>query len=458
MKLRLIKQPKTSQNRRVPMPNQPVAPEACEERFFNILPSRAKPMKKVARKLVKSEPDAEPLVQDIDFNIHKFNNRLKPEDTREIVVISSFSEFGCETVGTMYCIPEVLRENAGKYSIVIGWHGREYLYRHLVDEFWELKEEHMWLREYCRAFHHKSKNLAMIEESMSRYGRPVTVGELGRYAICNRCWSCGHLWGSIDRFTGCVKCGSKDARTSVIGNIPEWREKAVKVPQPSQAKLDEVRPMLGPKPVGIFARGRKCYGRNLQPEFYVKLIALLRQMGYSPIWLGEKSTVQPCPVDDVIDFSRMSEARDLETTLAIISQLEFTVQFWTASTRLASMVGTPYLLFESPDQIWGRGQEGQRRNLCDFGPSKLVASHFLSVQERHDAGIEIVRKAIGEMECQNWDDMMGLLEDESVVLKMREENLERIGGNLELYGDNEAEHHSAQHGADEDHRQDASGG
>jgi hypothetical protein len=43
-----------------------------------------------------------------------------------------------------------------------------------------------------------------------------------------------------------------------------------------------------------------------------------------------------------MDFSRLPEARDLELTLAIISQLQFTVQFWTASTRLAAMVGTPF--------------------------------------------------------------------------------------------------------------------
>jgi hypothetical protein len=42
-----------------------------------------------------------------------------------------------------------------------------------------------------------------------------------------------------------------------------------------------------------------------------------------------------------------------------MTNLQFTIQFWTASTRLASMMGVPWILFESPDQIAGNGQEGK---------------------------------------------------------------------------------------------------
>jgi alkanesulfonate monooxygenase SsuD/methylene tetrahydromethanopterin reductase-like flavin-dependent oxidoreductase (luciferase family) len=45
---------------------------------------------------------------------------------------------------------------------------------------------------------------------------------------------------------------------------------------------------LKPNSVGIFARGRAMYGRNLSPEFYVNLIKMLEDLGYNPIWLGEK--------------------------------------------------------------------------------------------------------------------------------------------------------------------------
>ena len=122
----------------------------------------------------------------------------------------------------------------------------------------------------------------------------------------------------------------------------------------------------------------------------------------------------------------MEESKDLESTLAIVKQCCFTVQFWTASTRLAGMMGVPYLLFESPEQIWGQGQEGIRRNLCDFGPRKLSINHYLNVYQDNQKGLEIVKDCIGEMERGNFEDHMGLVE-ETVVSKMREENKRRVG-------------------------------
>jgi hypothetical protein len=178
--------------------------------------------------------------------------------------------------------------------------------------------------------------------------------------------------------------------------------------------------------VGVFARARKCYGRNLQPSFYEGLVSLLRGRGYEPVWLGERESTLACPVSDVVDFSRMDESRDLESTLAIIRQCEFTVQFWTASTRLAGLMGVPYLLFESPDQIWGAGQEGIRRNLCDFGMRKLSINHYLNVYQDNAAGLRVVDECVGEMESGNYEDHMGLV-DRSVVESMRMENARRIG-------------------------------
>ena len=85
-----------------------------------------------------------------------------------------------------------------------------------------------------------------------------------------------------------------------------------------------------------------------------------------------------CPISQILaDYLKL---RDLELTLAIISQLSFTVQFWTASTRFASAMGTPWLLFESPDQICGNGQEGKRIALTsDPNKKKLVVSQFFNV-------------------------------------------------------------------------------
>src|SRR4051812_19571335 len=122
-------------------------------------------------KILSASNKVEPDIEEIDFNIYKFNNRerLKPENT---VIFPCFWEFGTEILGTLYCIPQLMRTKySGKYSIAIGWYGREFLYRNLVDEFWEIKEEYQWLRKYSRAFQHHSKNLIKVEKNLSKFGK-----------------------------------------------------------------------------------------------------------------------------------------------------------------------------------------------------------------------------------------------------------------------------------------------
>ena len=104
------------------------------------------------------------------------------------------------------------------------------------------------------------------------------------------------------------------------------------------------------------------------------------------------------------------------STLAIISNLEFTVQFWTASTRLASMMGTPWILFESPDQIVGNGQEGKRIALTtDDNKKKLVLAHYFNVYENHDMALQILDKAINEIKNDNWNDIVGMVNEDKIV-------------------------------------------
>jgi hypothetical protein len=140
----------------------------------------------------------------------------------------------------------------------------------------------------------------------------------------------------------------------------------------------------------------------------------------------------PCPVEHVMDFSRMPESRNLEKTLAIISNLDFTVQFWTASTRLSAIMGTPFLLFESPEQIYVSysghmgAQEGKRLELCSFGPKKIVLSHYNSVHEDNQAGLDIVKRSIEEMKAGNWDDILGMVEDKQFTGVMQEEHYEML--------------------------------
>ncbi|MCK9458341.1 MAG: hypothetical protein M0R80_01705 [Proteobacteria bacterium] len=377
-------------------------------------------------RLIKSPPKAkEETMEDISFNVHKFNARPKPKDIRKILIISTLFEFGCETLSVLYSIPKVLQNYGGLYVIVLGWYGRSYLYRHLADEFWELKEEHQWLRDYSNAFSNSSKNIALLHKEVAKLGNFCPPEHLAACAIVNSCKKCNHYWREDTE--ECPNCKNATFVKSLFNDIHFWKRLAIPLPPPSPDKMEEAKKYLKPKSVAVFARGRATYGRNLQPEFYVKLVKLLRDMGYNPIWLGEKQSTQACPVDGIIDMSRKIEARDLELTFAIVKQCEFTVQFWTASTRLAGMMGVPYILAESPDQIWGIGQEGYRRNLCDFGPRKLIVSHFWNAYNDNEAFIDLTKRAILEMNIGNYEDIFGLLETEHVAQQWKKENDKRIG-------------------------------
>lgn len=387
-----------------------------------------KPMNPGTRKALPAEEK----LGDITFNVYKFNNRPRPDNMNRKVIFSMFGEFGCETMGVLYCIPRFIQKLSGYYTIAVGWYGREYLYKHLVDEYWEIKEEFQWLREYARAFHNDSKNLKRLEKEFTTNHTThlVNAQHFGQMSVGNQCTKCHHVWGDLRQSKECPNCksGKELLEPGLLADVSTWKTKVTRVPKPSEKKIIQAWQYLKPNSVGIFARGRKCYGRNLQPEFYVKLIKLLEDMGYNPIWMGEKTSTLQCPVPHIFDYSRTEDARDLELTLAIVSELKLTVQFWTASTRLAGMMGVPYLLFESPDQIWGMGQEGYRRNLCDFGPSKLAACHFRNVYEDNDAGLACVKKCIQDMEQENYEDVLGVLESPEVVAAMKNGNDNRIRG------------------------------
>lgn len=361
-----------------------------------------------------SREDEEKLLQ-VTFKVHKLNSRVRPDRTRRLI-IGCFSEFGCEIVGRMYCIPRLLKRFPGRYVIGMGWYGREYLYRHLVDEYWELNEEHMWLRNHVYAFHHHSDNLTALERAAAKHGIVVPSVSLGRYAVGNYCKTCGKYWNEWRHTTeSCPGCNSTNIIPSIFGNTANYKDEALKIPKPKGQIADWAKSVVGENAVAIFARGRKTYGRNLPPEFYVKLIAQLRSQGYNPIWLGEKISTIPCPVSDVIDFSRDPESRHLEKTLALICACKFTIQFWTASSRLAGCMGVPYILFESPEQIYSSGlnpgQEGKRLDLTTFGPRKVVLSHYLNVLENPDAALANVTTAIEELFSGNYEDMTGMVED-----------------------------------------------
>lgn len=377
-------------------------------------------------KTIFKPKDEEKLVN-ISFNIHKFSKKEKPIEEKDIVIISCFSEFGCEVMGAMYNIPQIISENSDKYYIVMGWYGRSYLYQHLVDEFWEIKEEFQWLRDYALAFHNKSKNLNRLEKEVTRYGKVINFDKIGGIAVKNECLECSYFWRYAQNVKDCPQCKSLNVRKALFSDIDNYKKQAIKIPFPSLEKLNVTKEFLGKNPVGITARNRKTYGRNLQIEFYEKLIYLLKDLGYNPIWLGEKQSTFPCPVKDVVDFSRKEESRDLEFTLAIVKQCLFTIQFWTASTRLAGIMGTPYLLFESPDQLFGNGQEAFRLALCTFGKRKIALCHYLNLYNDNATGLKLVKRCIEEMNSNNWNDVIGMVDEPEYVAALRQGNLYRFG-------------------------------
>lgn len=383
--------------------------------------------KPAIKKKPKKAVDGEELLKDISFVRHKISSKPYPGKDKTIV-ICCFSEFGCETLGAMYCVPRIISENPNNYVIVVGWYGREYLYKHLADEFWEVKEQYQWLRERSLAFHFDSPNLTSVEKALHQIGKVFRSQDLGKMAVGNTCKNCANYWGGLTNVTHCPKCESDNITKSLFGDIRYWRQRMVPIPQSSEAKFKLAESYLGPNPVGIIARNRKTYGRNLQALFYQKLINLVRKLGYTPIWLGEKATTLACPDPSVIDLTRKPECRDLELTLAIVSKLRFTIQFWTASTRLSGMVGTPFLLFESPDQLFGNGQEGYRLALCTRGPKKLVMCHYLKVYNDNDGAIKLIETCINEMQEGNWTDKIGMVEESHVVSMMRKQKLSMLDG------------------------------
>lgn len=361
----------------------------------------------------------EELVDEIKFHKYKFNSRPVPTDKNRILFIPCFTEFGCESIALMYCISRIIQKYPGCYVICVGWYGREYLYRHLVDEFWEMHEEFQWLREYSQAFVTTSKNLEKLETYLKTLGNICSEHNMGQLCLGNTCQDCGHFWGETDHNLVCPKCKSLDLEKGILNDVKRYKSTAILIPRPKSDVIVRARTYLKSNPMGIFARNRVCYGRNLTSDFYVKLIAQLESKGYNPIWLGEKQSVMPCPVPHITDFSRLPEARDLELTLAIVSQLDFTIQFWTASTRFASMMGVPWLLFESPDQIVGNGQEGLRIALTtDPDKKKIVLSQYWSVMEREDEALVLVDRAIKEMQNGNWKDIIGLVDEPGLISEM----------------------------------------
>lgn len=348
----------------------------------------------------------------VKFIVHKFTKRVKP-DKKKIILITSFGEMGCETLIPLYCMPRLIKNNPNCYFIVLGFSGRSYLYKHLADEFWELDSSCGWLRTYSYAFVNLSKVYEKILESIKDEGHVISGDILGHIMIGCTCKVCGHYYGSQDQETKCPECHSFNVQKSIFADIKNSRKSIVNIPKPRTEYLNWAEQLIGKNAVGIFARKRKLYNRNLSIEFYKSLVSHLQERDYQVVWLGEKGSIHECPEDmGIIDFSSMSESYDLEKTLAIISHCKFTIQYWTASTRLAGITNTPFIIFESPGQILPcQAQEAHRICLTsNYDKRKVVLCSFDLALNNPDMLLKHTKRAIENLENNNFNIEISLVD------------------------------------------------
>lgn len=361
--------------------------------------------------------EEEPIIADFIYKKYKFNNNIKSvEDT---IIIPMFSEFGCEVLGCIYCLPEIVQKYANKHIIILGWHGRSFLYKDLVDEMWELDPKLQWLRKYCKAFHHESKNLKKFEIFCSQFGKVISVHEVSAISFRNKQENCV-CGGEIKELPEqiCVSCGRNYGTIGIYFQKDYSKGKWITTSEEAKNRIS-----LPENSVGICARNRVTYGRNLSIDFYKKLIYNLEDLGYNPVWFGEPDSTYECPFKRIPDYRGIS---DLEDVIALVSKMKFTVQCYTASTRIAALANIPFLLVESPDQLWGNGQEGRRLELLSrLDNKKLIACDFLEAYNNEDSLLDLVLEGIKEMEIEDYSSIIGLVSNYRVTCSLRSK-FERI--------------------------------
>jgi len=345
------------------------------------------------------------------FNVFKFTKRQK---SSKVLVITNFCELGVETLACMYSIPKLLEIFNSYYVILVGWSGRDYFYRHLVDEFWELKSENYWLKDSCNAFYHNSENLDRLENELKKIGTLFKGHYLGNFLVSNVCKKCFNSWRGKNLI--CGKCGAREITCPLFDRV-ENKKFLRSIPKPKKETIDSVRKHVPDNSVAIFARNRKTYGRNLPKSFYYDLNNLIKYKGYTPIYLGENSS--SLNMEGCVDFSSMPMVQDLSFTLAVLSCVKFSIQFWTASTRLSSIVDTPFILVESFDQIALRGQEGLRiAAVSNFNKKKIILCNYLNFLENLESGLGAVGTAINEVELDDWNYVADLTGDKKMIYSL----------------------------------------
>lgn len=344
------------------------------------------------------------IIKEFLFTKHIINKN----SSNKTLIITNFSEFGVETLACLYSIPLIKDIYFDHKLIIVGWSGREYLYRHLADEFWELDKKFYELKDYSNAFVNSSKNIKNLEKELSKIGTVINTGFLGNFFVAKTCKKCLNIWK--EDILVCSRCGSKKISLPILETLDKSLLKEIPIPPID----NEIKNIIPKNSVAIFARNRKTYGRNLPKEFYLNLNKLLEKNRLTPVYLGENSTT--LNMDGCVDFTKTKNVDKMEFTLNVLSNVRFSIQFWTASTRLSSITKTPFLLIESPDQVAYVAQELQRIALTtDFNKKKIVISHYLDFLENQEEGLNLVQKAIDEMNNNNWSHIIGMVKNKNLI-------------------------------------------
>ena len=118
---------------------------------------------------------------------------------------------------------------------------------------------------------------------------------------------------------------------------------------------------------------------------------------------------------------------NLEAAFAIVSRCVFSLQFFTASTRISSILDKPFILFESTDQIYGRGQEGIRLSLMtkNYNNKKIILANYADVAENMDESIDLMEQAIKELIYEKKSDDL-FLRPNSFASSLQESGMKRL--------------------------------
>ena len=345
--------------------------------------------------------ESEKIHERVLFHKKVFNkNTDKPN-----LFLSGLVEFGCEALLPHFYLPYFANKYNKFNKIVLGWPGREVFYKDYVDEFWAIDEKYLDLRNYTKAFSGMSKNIDLIEKGMRRYGAVFSSKSLNNFFCEGVCKNCRTSFISLFRKFQCEACKSTDIVNSILADTNFHKQKYVGL----NLSFDDYGELLSKMPkkkqtIGIFARNRITYGRNLPAKFYKRLCKNLEKKKFGIVWLGERISTLPSISKKYFDFTKSEYADDLNACLALVSACAGTFQAWTASTRLSQLVGTPYCLAESFDQLFGSGQEGKRINLLtkDLNKKKIIVSNFNDCMEQLDYFADLCADQL-EMLVRNGD-------------------------------------------------------